>query len=134
MPTEIKEIPIVDASGKPNPEFFGVPAAGGKGVTTHKRSGGGNLTPEEQAQVKYLQSQAQAGARIAVEMGPKSPVGSNALFQAQQATNAIHQIYNKPMKQTETKRVRVKSADGVIGTLPESQLEQALKAGYSRVE
>lgn len=32
------------------------------------------------------------------------------------------------------KRVRVKSPDGKVGSVPESQLEEALKAGYSKAE
>jgi len=95
-PASVTEIPIVDTQGKTNKDFFGVPSAGGKGVTVHKRTSA-DLSPEEQTQVKYQTAIATANAKIAAELQGTNPKGySNALAQAQQATNVIHQIYNKP--------------------------------------
>ncbi len=71
----------------------------------------GDLSPEEELTVKREQARANTGFRVATEVGTNNPAGQKAFEDAQRATNAIHQIYNKPKPQAQQGMGDVKKAD-----------------------
>ena len=120
--------PVLDPTTKePIPGLIATPSASGKSMTVH-------LTPKAEASLtpstagnllEKLPSVDQA-------MG-KDPTSKDSLTSTL-GPDLVEAVKKAVPKKSKPSRVRVKSKDGKIGTIPSDQLDKALEQGFTEVK
>lgn len=153
-PSSVREIPVLNADGTPDPTQFAIPTPKGLVVKSRpKPSTAKSTTPKVTDINRYHKSKQGLMTAQAILSNPTKLTewaglhadGDEAQAKetltdqaeaAQEDMDALKEVYPdydfvKGAAPPAADKVKVKSPDGKIGTIPSSQLEDAKKAGYT---